>query len=219
MTATMTLATVLLAFWMGRALALRWNAPRVGASSLVRTPTSSHTELLRTSALGARASKRGEEAKEEQGEFVTIPYEGLVGFERGALFAKPLSLFDPVQDTDNLPGEDGSEEKIKAIQLRIKQRVEEMKLSGEWSRDVDEFGQDPLAKMPLWEVMLQQLRTCKPFESIDELALAYLLMLLTTVVLSAYLLVLRDSFDSLLSWYLQADLDSELTNEIYRAIN
>ena len=167
----------------------------------------------------AKLSKRGEEAKEEQGEMVNIPHEGLVGFERGALFAKPLSLFDPVEDTDSLPGEDGSEEKIRAIQLRIQQRVEEMKQSGEWGRDVDEFGQDPLAKMPLWEVMLQQLRACKPFESVSELALAYVLMLLTTLVLSGYLLLLRESFDSLLSWYLKTDFDNELTNEIYRAIN
>jgi hypothetical protein len=149
---------------------------------------------------------------------MTLPVDGLVSSERGGLFDTPLSIFDPLKETDSLPGEDGSDEKIQAIQQRIQQRVAELKKSGEWGVDGDAFGRDPLAKLPLWQTMVMQVRSCKPFESLDELALTYLLMLVTTVLLSAYLLVLRDSMDTAIVWFLRNDFDNDVASSIYRSV-
>jgi hypothetical protein len=63
-----------------------------------------------------------------------------------------------------------------------------------------------------------QVRSCKPFESLDELALTYLLMLVTTVLLSAYLLVLRDSMDTAIVWFLRNDFDNDVASSIYRSV-
>ena len=83
--------------------------------------------------------------------------------------------------------------KIAAIQARIEDRVAELKKSGEWGDEGDVYGADPLAKQSLVTTMGMQLKACKPFETIDELALTYLLVLVTTITLSVYLVVLRDA--------------------------
>lgn len=144
----------------------------------------------------------------EEGEGMAIPFNGVVGRENGALFDKPLSVYDPLKDTGDLPGEDGSPEKIAAIQKRIEDRVAELKVAGEWGDDGDVFGTDPLAKQSLVATMAMQMKACKPFETLDELALTYVLVLFTTVLLSAYLVFLRDSFDAAASWYIAADFDA-----------
>jgi hypothetical protein len=173
------------------------------------------------SRLSGRVAKKEDETTKSQteSEFMNIPYEGLVGAEQGGLFATPLNMFDPIKDTDNLPGEDGSDEKIAAIQQRIQQRVAKLKKTGEWGDDGEEYGKDPLAKMPIYETMIMQLRTCKPFESFSELGLTFVLMLTTTVLLSAYLLFMRDSFDVFIVWYTRTDFsDSELFSNLFRSI-
>ena len=68
------------------------------------------------------------------------------GFEQGKLFNKEVDVYDPLKDTDNLPGKDGSDEKIAALQQRIQDRVDALKKSGEWDDDQDTFGSDPLAR-------------------------------------------------------------------------
>lgn len=170
---------------------------------------------LASRALYARVQKAEEENVDimtteggnGEGEGMAIPFDGVVGRENGALFDKPLNVYDPLKDTADLPGEDGSAEKIAAIQQRIEDRVAELKVAGEWGDDGDVFGTDPLARQSLVATMAMQMKACKPFETVDELALTYVLVLVTTVMLSVYLVFLRDSFDSAASWFINTDFD------------
>lgn len=170
--------------------------------------------------LSARlANKQDEDAtqslsgKPDDDEFMSIPYKGLVGYEPGSLFDKPLELFDPAKNTDDLPGEDGSPEKIAAIQSRIQARVEQLKSQGEWVEG-DEFGKDPLRSQPIFTTMAQQLQACRPFETVGELGLNYLLVLATTLSLSVYLVFLRESLDGIISWYVKTDFDSDFFSNL-----
>jgi len=137
-----------------------------------------------------------------------VPYTGLVGNEEGRVFNKPLQTFDPMDNTDDLPGEDGSDTKINAIQARIQARVEELKSAGQWEEDGDDFGMDPLRFQPLVVTMGEQVKVCKPFESISDLTLTYLLVLITTLALGSYLIALREGLDSFIGWYEASDFDA-----------
>jgi hypothetical protein len=167
----------------------------------------------RTSQLSLRARvARKEDEQEKAGrteELVTIPFDGLVGRDQGSLFDKPLDVFDPIKDTDSLPGKDGSDEKIAAIQARITERVAVLKKAGQWDDGGDVFGKDPLATQPIWQTMAMQVKICKPFDSADELALTYVLLLMTTVFLMGYLIVLREAFDGFIIWFTTTDFDNE----------
>lgn len=163
--------------------------------------------------LHARVSKPSKEETQQLGsgesndDMVTVPFDGLIGAENAALFDKPLEIFDPTKDTDNLPGEDGSDEKIAAIMGRIQQRVEELKSKGSWGEEVDEFGKDPLAKQPIYTTMAMQLQACKPFESVSELVLTFSLLVTTTISLSLYIIALREGFDTFITWFINTDFD------------
>ena len=60
--------------------------------------------------LFARVAKKEDEkevagsSKVDDDEMITIPFTGLIGKEQGSLFDKPLDLFDPMKNTDDLPG-------------------------------------------------------------------------------------------------------------------
>lgn len=152
-------------------------------------------------------------------DLVTVPFDGLIGRQGGNLFDTPVKLYDfnPTDDTDSLPGEDGSEEKMEAIQARIKQRVEELKRSGQWGDDYNEFGRNPLADVPVWRLMYMQARAVKPYDSPDELALTYLLTALATVALSVYLLGLGAVLEPAMKAYIETDFDSDFASKLFRA--
>lgn len=185
----------------------------------------SHFTLTRalswsSSSLTAKVQKAEEENIQvtEAGDITegqAFPFDGVVGRENGALFDKPLNVYDPLKDTDDLPGEDGSQEKIAAIQQRIESRVAELKMAGEWGDDGDVFGTDPLARQSLVATMSMQLKACKPFETLDELGLTYLLVLGTSVILSIYLVVLRDSFDAAANWFINTDFDADFLSTMF----
>jgi hypothetical protein len=145
---------------------------------------------------------------------MAIPFDGVVGKENGALFDKPLNVYDPLKDTADLPGEDGSPEKIAAIQKRIEDRVAELKVAGEWGDEGDAFGSDPLSNQSLISTMAMQMKACKPFETFDELALTFILVMTTTVLLSGYLILLRDNFDAAASWFIHTDFDSDFLSNL-----
>lgn len=173
----------------------------------------------RTSQLSLRARvARKEDEQEKAGrteELVTIPFDGLVGRDQGSLFDKPLDVFDPIKDTDSLPGKDGSDEKIAAIQARITERVAVLKKAGQWDDGGDVFGKDPLATQPIWQTMAMQVKICKPFDSADELALTYVLLLMTTVFLMGYLIVLREAFDGFIIWFTTTDFDNDFLSSLF----
>jgi hypothetical protein len=182
--------------------------------------TATQVGLRRSTAFSAKVQKAEDESVQvtEEGENIegrAIPFDGVVGRENGALFDKPLNVYDPLKDTGDLPGEDGSAEKIAAIQARIENRVAELKKAGEWGDEGDAFGTDPLAKQSLVATMSMQLKACKPFETTDELALTFILVLVTTVVLSAYLVVLRDSFDAAANWFINTDFDADFLSTLF----
>lgn len=167
--------------------------------------------------LRARVAKK-EDEQEKAGktdELVTIPFDGLVGRDQGSLFDKPLDVFDPIKDTDSLPGKDGSDEKIAAIQARITERVAVLKKAGQWDDGGDVFGKDPLKTQPIWQTMAMQVKICKPFDSADELALTYVLLLMTTIFLMAYLIVLREFFDGFIVWFTTTDFDNEFLSGLF----
>lgn len=179
----------------------------------LRTPTASR----RLTNLDARVARK-EDEQEKAGrteEMVTIPFDGLVGREQGSLFDKPLDVFDPIKDTDSLPGKDGSDEKIAAIQARITERVAVLKKAGQWDDGGNVFGTDPLKSQPIWQTMAMQVKICKPFDSVDELALTYILLLSTTIFLMAYLIVLREAFDGFIIWFTSTDFDNEFLSNLF----
>jgi hypothetical protein len=160
--------------------------------------------------LNARVARRDDEVRKENSNLddtISIPVAGLAGYEPGKIFKKPLEIFDPTKDTDSLPGADGSDEKISAIQRRIQNRVEELKKSGEWDNDVEGFGKDPLANQEIWKTMLMQVKACKPYESYDELALTYILVLIATFALTSYLLGIRELQDNFMDWFIKTDFN------------
>ncbi len=76
--------------------------------------------------------------------------QGIVG--ESSPFDKALDEYDPLKNTDDLPGEDGSEQKINAIQKRIQDRVEQLKKQGEW--EAETYGKDPLASISIFQTMV-----------------------------------------------------------------
>jgi hypothetical protein len=171
------------------------------------------TRVASTLPLYARASKPAKEETQQLGsgdssdDMVTVPFNGLIGAENAALFDKPLEIFDPTKDTDSLPGEDGSDEKIAAIMGRIQQRVEELKIKGSWGDEVEEFGKDPLSNQPIYTTMAMQLKACKPFESVSDLSLTFLLLVATTISLSLYIIALREGSDAFITWFINTDFE------------
>ena len=138
---------------------------------------------------------------------VEVPFNGLLGNSEGRLFNSAVDTYDPMENTEDLPGTDGSDEKIQAIQNRIQQRVDELKKSGEWGEEGDEYGVDPLRSQNLLITMKDQVKACRPFESLGELTLTYLLVLGTTVLLGSYLILLREGSEGFMSWFTQNDFD------------
>lgn len=183
----------------------------------IATPFSIKTQFSR---IYARVAKNdGDEKQESSENMVTIPFDGLVGGERGKLFDDPVEVYDPIKNTEDLPGEDGSEEKINAIMQRIDERVQALKRSGEWDSEGDNFSSNPLAYQPLWQTMIMQVKACKPFESYDELVLTYLLMLFTTVLLAGYLVLIRDSLNDFMLWFTGSDFDSEFIDSVMKNVS
>ena len=149
------------------------------------------------------------------GEMISLPYEGLAGFIPNNMFYEPIDISDPLKNTDDLPGEDGSEEKIDAILQRIQQRVEQLQVSGEWEDDSSEFGSDPLAKQPIWQTMVMQIQSCRPFETVDELALTYVLVVTSTLLIMGYLLFLMESLNAAVGWYVNTDFDADFISNLF----
>jgi hypothetical protein len=173
-------------------------------------PLSNHRDLIYLNAKIASKPTNEEDQKAitpRDNEMVTVPFNGLLGSDASTLFDKPIEIFDPTKESDNLPGEDGSDEKIEAIMNQIQKRVEDLKSKGTWGEEIEEYGKDPLANISVWNTMMMQLKACKPFESVGELALTFTLLILTTVSLTLYILGMREAFDNFITWYLDTDFD------------
>ena len=175
------------------------------------------------SRLYARVSKTEEDMKQmsssgqtpSPGDMISLPYPGLAGFIPNNMFYEPIDISDPLKNTDDLPGEDGSEEKISAILQRIQQRVEQLQVTGEWDDEGSEFGSDPLAKQPIWQTMAMQIQSCRPFETVDDLALTYVLVVTATLFIMAYLVFLMTSLDTVVGWYVNTDFDADFISNLF----
>jgi len=66
--------------------------------------------------------------------------------------------------------------------------------------------------------MIMNIKAAKPFESWSELGLTYILLILTTVFMSSYLLVLKESMNSFMSWYTGTDLDADFMSDLLRNV-
>ena len=131
---------------------------------------------------------------------------------RKSLFGEPTeTLAEPV---NILPTEQSSDEKRAAIQLQISQKVAALKKAGEWNDGPDVFGKDPLASQPIWMTMAAQLKSTR-FETTQEFLTIYFLLLATTAFLTTYLLVLRDTFDSFIVWFVKNDFDNEFLQSLF----
>ena len=138
----------------------------------------------------------------EEEEMIVLPFDGLVGREKG-LFRKELDAMNPIQAAyDLLPGEDGSPERKAAIEAAVRQRIAAIQADNYEPMLVDD---DPLKGVPLWKASLQMLAVCRPFESYSELALTFLLANLTTIVVGLYVTAVNTSFSSWLQWYIDSD--------------
>jgi hypothetical protein len=178
--------------------------------SLLSPSTLRHSSIP----LHARISKTNDEdlqtrADEDASDKpISIPLNGVMGYEPGTLFKKPLSIYDPLKDTDSLPGEDGTEEKANAIKERIQDRIEELKRMGKWDEiQREEFGKNPLADIPLWKSILIHTKAAQPFESVEDLALTYVLVFVVTLISAGYWYVVSVGMDAAIDWYLRTDID------------
>ena len=86
----------------------------------------------------------------------------------------------PTKNTEDMPGLPGSDERNEAIMNRIKERVADMKLKDEWRNDDDDFGKNPLRNVAITEVMFEQLKVIRPFESFSDFILTLCLLMFTT---------------------------------------
>jgi hypothetical protein len=189
---------------------------------LNRNHISSHKKLNLIQR-NARASKV--EEKETSGELINsdnnpdgtvpLPYSGLIGMEGRNLFEKPLEVYDPTKELMDVPGKDGSEEQMLAMQKKIQDRVEALKKSGEWQRNNEEFGKDPLSEVPIWSAMISQLKSSKPFETWDEFALTYVLVLVLGTVMMGYILSIGYGIDEFIEWFEKTDFDSDFFQNLF----
>ncbi|KAJ1429041.1 hypothetical protein B484DRAFT_449559 [Ochromonadaceae sp. CCMP2298] len=183
-------------------------------------PALSRSAIQRSRRLYGKIAKNEEKPAQGTGtngepESMTLPYNGMVGYEPNNLFYEPIDVSDPLKDTSELPGEDGSDEKIEAIQARIQARVDVLKKTGQWDAyEGLEYGKDPLASQPLLSTMVMQVKACRPFESVSDLGLTYVLVIIATLVIAGYLVVLRNTLDVGVSWYVDTDFDSDFLTKL-----
>jgi len=163
----------------------------------------------------ARIGKTDEPQVEEE-EGMRIPFDGIMGgTDNNSLFEKPLDYYDPLKNLDDVPGEDGSDEKINAIQQRIQERVAQLKQTGKWEEEQDAYGRDPLRNQAIWITMGQQLKACKPYDSIGDLGLTYILVLVTTIALGGYLISARNILDDFIPWFIKTDFDETFFQNLF----
>lgn len=134
----------------------------------------------------------------------------------GEIFAQPTEgPSSPAAFAAAAATTQGGEEQLNAIQMKIADRVAALKKEQQWSDGPDVFGKDPLATQPIWLTMAAQIKVCKPFDSVEELATTYFLLLGTTTFLTTYLIVLRDAFDSFIVWFTTTDFDNEFLSMLF----
>lgn len=196
-----------------------------GPAAIIATGASCRSNLLQ---LNAKVSKQEESTQENQlqqvpqdgklpslpadgEEMMTLPYTGIIGYEPRGLFYKPVDLYDPLKDTSDLPGEDGSPERIAAMQERMQRRIDALKASGQWDEDrFTQMGKNPLQRVPLLEVMREQAKVTQPFESVDEFALVLSLTLVTITSLGVYLFIIKSGLREVVDWWLNSDIFFDL---------
>ena len=86
----------------------------------------------------------------------------------------------PTKSTEGMPGLPGSNERNEAIMNRVKERVADLKTSDKWCDDDEPLGKNPLRNIGTTEVMLEQLKVIRPFESFSEFTLTLCLLIFTT---------------------------------------
>jgi hypothetical protein len=62
--------------------------------------------------------------------------------------------------------------------------------------------------------MVMQVKACRPFESVSDLGLTYVLVIIATLTIAGYLVVLRNTLDVGVSWYVDTDFDSDFLTKL-----
>ena len=172
--------------------------------------------------LNARVAKKVEEEISEEkdiknDEMMTLPYNGLIGFEKGALFDKPVEVADPFTNPDSVPIEEGkdADEQAAAILKRLEEKVESLKASGEWEVYV-ESGKDPLADVPLLKQMAMQLEAAKVFDNFGETLLTYSLVVFVLFVIGGYVFIVNATASAFILWYENTDFDADYFSNLFK---
>ena len=63
--------------------------------------------------------------------------------------------------------------------------------------------------------MGQQLKACKPYDSIGDLGLTYILVLVTTIALGGYLITARNILDDFIPWFIKTDFDETFFQNLF----
>lgn len=148
---------------------------------------------------------------EDDGDFITIPFQGLMG-PNNSPFTKMIERYDPLKNIDDLPGEPDSDERFEALTKRIEERVAMMKASGEWNEEIS--GKDPLAGIPLWQSVIMEIKTVRPYASPSEFFLDYSLLMFTLLFLSGFMYASRNASEQFMEWFLATDFDAEFVSNI-----
>lgn len=160
----------------------------------------------------------GETYPDAEEDMISVPFNGLIGQENGQIFEKPLEQFDatqtPTKNTEDMPGAPGSDERNDAIMNRIKERVADLKSKDEWRNDDENFGKNPLSDILITEIMVEQLKVIRPFESFSEFALTLSLLIFTTGFLTIFINVNNGIDEKLVLWW--ANTDFEFLSSVVR---
>jgi len=153
----------------------------------------------------------GENGDDEDDEFITIPFQGLMG-PNNSPFTKMVERYDPLKNIDDLPGAPDSDERFEALTKRIEERVAAMKASGQWNEEYS--GRDPLTGVPLWRSVAMEVKTVRPYASVSEFFLDYSLLVFTLVFLSLFMYISRTTSEQFMEWFLVTDFDGDFFKSI-----
>jgi hypothetical protein len=147
------------------------------------------------------------------GNMVEIPLDGIF---RGSkkLFETPLDVYDPynpLADTDGIPGEMGSPEKMQGILERVEQKVEFLREQGQWKEGDDKNFIENLSDI---EILTLITKSARPFDSLDEFALTSLGTMLVAVVFSIIISTLTSTLSNAMDWYIATDFDAEFFSNL-----
>jgi hypothetical protein len=108
------------------------------------------------------------------------------------------------------------EESAEMIQQRIQARVDELNKRDEWTPQ-ESYSENPMDGKSDVEVMIDQMKSVKPFDSVEELVSDYTLMLGTTAFFAVVIFLFQTGLDNAMTWFMRTDFDSDFLETVLKS--